>query len=73
VLPVFIETEQQPERALRRTLELIEQAHRAIAAAGDEVRLCLTGADIDAALDDGAIALLLALEGCRRPACGPSR
>ena len=64
VLPVFIEREYQAEGALRRTLELIEHGHRAIAAAGDQVRLCLTGADIDAALGDGAIALLLALEGC---------
>jgi membrane dipeptidase len=64
VLPVWIEEQRQPEGALRRTLELIEQAHRAIAAAGDEVRLCLTGEDVDAALAAGAVGVLLALEGC---------
>src|SRR5215475_2211103 len=64
VLPVFIEEERQPEGALRRTLELIEQAHRAVGAAGDEVRLCLNGEDIDRALASDAVALVLALEGC---------
>ncbi len=64
VLPVFIEHTHQDEGALRRTLELIEQAHRAITAAGDQVRLCLTAADIDAALAADVVGVLLALEGC---------
>ncbi|WP_062429534.1 dipeptidase [Herbidospora daliensis] len=61
VLPVFIDDWYRPEGALRQTLRMIEAAH-VIAAEVDEVRLCLDGAEIDAALADGRIALVLALE-----------
>lgn len=61
VLPVFIDDWYRPEGALRQTLRMIEAAH-VIAAEVDEVRLCLDGAEIDGALADGKIALVLALE-----------
>ncbi len=61
VLPVFIDDWYRPEGALRQTLRMIEAAH-VIAAEVGEVRLCLDGAEIDGALADGRIALVLALE-----------
>ncbi|MBT2491554.1 membrane dipeptidase [Streptomyces sp. ISL-96] len=62
VLPVFIEDNFRPEGALRETLRMIECAHTLAEGNADEVRLCLDGADIDAALGAGRIALVLALE-----------
>src|SRR4051812_30604085 len=64
VLPVFIDDDFRPEGAMRQTLRMIEAGHRIAEANADSVRLCRTGADIDAALTDGRIALVLALEGC---------
>ena len=64
IVPVFLEHEYAAEAALRRTLQLIEELHREVAANGDEVVLCLTGAEIDKAVSRGKIALVLALEGC---------
>lgn len=64
VLPVFIDDDFRPEGALRQTLRMIEAAHRVADANADAVRLCLDGSDIDAALADEKIALVLALEGC---------
>jgi len=64
VLPVFIDDCYRPEAALRQTLRMIEAAHRVAEANGDEVSLCLDGADIDRALAAGKIALVLALESC---------
>ena len=64
IVPVFMEHEYAAEAALRRTLQLIEELHREVAANGDEVVLCLTGAEIDKAVSRGKIALVLALEGC---------
>src|SRR5207247_10654874 len=49
VVPVFMESEYAAEEALRRTLQLIDELHREVAANGDEVRLCLTGGELDAA------------------------
>ncbi|MDA0634960.1 membrane dipeptidase [Nonomuraea sp. MCN248] len=62
VLPVFIDDPYRPEGALRRTLRMIECAHVIAEANADRVRLCTDAAGIDAALDDGLIALVLALE-----------
>ncbi|MEU5954282.1 dipeptidase [Streptomyces sp. NPDC047525] len=62
VLPVFIDDTYRPEGALRQTLRMIEAAHRIAAGNADAVRLCRDGAEVDAALDDGRIALVLALE-----------
>ncbi|WP_030454432.1 dipeptidase [Herbidospora cretacea] len=61
VLPVFIDDWYRPEGALRQTLRMIEAAH-VIAAEVEEVRLCLDGGEIDAALADGKITLVLAME-----------
>jgi membrane dipeptidase len=64
VLPVFIDDDFRPEGALRQTLRMIEAAHRVAADTAEAVTLCRTGAEIDAALAGGRIALVLALEGC---------
>lgn len=61
-LPVFIEDGYRPEGALRRTLRMIEAAHRLAAGCPENVTLCLDGRQVDDALDDGRIALVLALE-----------
>ncbi|MGI5158165.1 dipeptidase [Microbispora sp. CA-102843] len=62
VLPVFIDDRYRPEGALRQTLRMIECAHTLAEGNADAVRLCLDGAQVDRALDDGVIALVLALE-----------
>ena len=64
VLPVFIDDDYRPEGALRQTLRMVEAAHRVADDNAAAVALCSTGADIDAALSSGRIALVLALEGC---------
>ncbi len=64
VLPVFIDDDFRPEGALRQTLRMLESGWRIAVDNPDVVRICLTGADVDAALADGVIALVLALEGC---------
>ncbi|MFE4860029.1 dipeptidase [Streptomyces sp. NPDC056670] len=62
VLPVFIDDPYRPEGALRQTLRMIECAHTLAEANTDQVALCRNGGDIDAALAEGKIALVLALE-----------
>jgi membrane dipeptidase len=64
VLPVFIDDDFRPEGALRQTLRMLETGWQIAASNPDAVRVCLTRADIDAALEGGLIALILALEGC---------
>lgn len=64
ILPVFIDDEFRPEGSLRETLRMIEAAHRIAAECADAVALCTDGAQIDATLTSGRIALVLALEGC---------
>lgn len=64
VLPIMIDREFRPEGALRRTLRMIEAAHRIAEENADVVALCRSGSDIDGALAAGRIALVLALEGC---------
>lgn len=61
-LPVFVEDAYRPEGALRRTLRMVEAAHRIAEGNADAVALCRDGAEIDAALAGGRIALVLALE-----------
>jgi membrane dipeptidase len=63
VLPICIEEQFQSEGALRRTLLLVERIHELAAEHSDDVALCLTGADVDAATESGRIALVIALEG----------
>ncbi|KAB2390352.1 dipeptidase [Actinomadura montaniterrae] len=62
VLPVFIDSQFRPEGALRETLRMIECAHVIAEGNPEDVRLCHDGAQIDAALAEGRIALVLALE-----------
>lgn len=62
VLPVFIDDQYRPEGALRQTLRMIECAHSLAEDNAGDAALCLNGADIDAALARGRIALVLALE-----------
>ncbi|MFF0740279.1 dipeptidase [Streptomyces sp. NPDC004111] len=62
VLPVFIDDQFRPEGALRQTLRMIECAHVLAEENAADVALCRNGADIDAALAQGRIALVLALE-----------
>jgi membrane dipeptidase len=61
VLPIYVAPE-VAEASLRSTLLQLEALERE-AAQTPEVALCRTGADIDAALAEGRIALLVALEG----------
>ena len=61
VLPIYVAPE-VAEASLRSTLLQLEALERE-AAQTPEVALCRTGAEIDAALADGRIALLVALEG----------
>lgn len=63
VLPVWIDEHQQSEGALRRTLLLVERIHELAARHADDVAICLTAADIDAANQSGKVALVIALEG----------
>ena len=62
VLPVFIDDQFRPEGALRETLRMIECAHAIAEGNAEDVRLCVDGPQIDAALAEGKIALVLALE-----------
>jgi membrane dipeptidase len=64
VLPVFIDDDYRPEGALRQTLKMLESGWTIAEGNPDDVAICLDGKDIDAALDSGRIALVLALEGC---------
>jgi membrane dipeptidase len=64
VLPVYIDDDYRPEGALRQTLKMLESGWTIAEGNADEVAVCVTGADVDAALDSGRIALVLALEGC---------
>lgn len=63
ILPVFIDEVYRPEGGLRRTLRMIEAAHRLAEGNADVVGLCLDGDDIDRVIADGRIALVLAMEG----------
>lgn len=63
ILPVFIDDQYRPEGALRRTLRMIEAAHRIAEDNADAVSLCLTGTEVDRAIEEGRVALVLALEG----------
>ncbi|MDX6741655.1 membrane dipeptidase [Actinocorallia sp. A-T 12471] len=62
VLPVFIDDAFRPEGALRETLRMIECAHTIAEGNADAVRLCLNDRQINAALADGRIALVLHVE-----------
>ncbi|TDC09372.1 membrane dipeptidase [Nonomuraea longispora] len=63
VLPIWIDEDHQSEGALRRTLLLAERIHELAAQYPDDVAICSTAADIDAANRSGRIALVMAIEG----------
>lgn len=63
VLPIYIDEPFQTEGALRRTLLLAERIHELAEQHGDDVAVCLTGAEVDEAVASGRIALVIALEG----------
>ncbi|SFR91926.1 dipeptidase. Metallo peptidase. MEROPS family M19 [Microbacterium sp. cf046] len=63
VLAVDCNWPPQPEIALRRTLLMIEAAHRIAEENADIVALCRDGSEIDVAIATGRIALVLAIEG----------
>lgn len=63
VTPIYIDPEFVPEGALRRTLLMIQHLKDEVALASDDVSLCLTGQGIDAAVTEGKLVLVLALEG----------
>jgi membrane dipeptidase len=64
VLPVYIDDDYRPEGALRQTLKMLESGWTIAEGNPDDVAVCLTGAEVDAAVASGRIALVLALEGC---------
>lgn len=63
VSPIYIDPEFVPEGALRRTLLMIQHLKDEVSEAQGSAALCLTGADIDAAVAADKLALVLALEG----------
>jgi len=67
VLPVYVDEEWLPELALRQTFRLIETALTTIESCA-ELMLCQEPGDVERALADGRIGIVLALEGC--PAIG---
>lgn len=63
VLPIYNEPEYFPEGTMRRTLKLIQLLHEEVAKNANQVALCGNGEEIDAALAEGKIALILSFEG----------
>lgn len=63
VLPICLEEQFQSEGGLRRTLLLVERIHLLAEEHADDVAVCLTAAEVDAAVGSGRIALVIALEG----------
>lgn len=61
VLPISLDGE--AEATLRKTLLLIEHLRDEVETAADDAALCLSGADIEAALGANKVAFVLALEG----------
>ena len=63
VSPIYIDPHFVPEGALRRTLLTIQNLKEEIARVPDRVALCLSGHDIDIAISEDKLALVIALEG----------
>ncbi len=63
VLPVCTEEQFAGEGALRRCLLLLEEARRLADVHGDDVAIVTSDDELDACLESGRIALLLAIEG----------
>lgn len=64
VLPVFTEEQHVGEGALRRSLQVLEEARRLADVHATDVVICERGDQIRPAIQSGRIALVLALEGC---------
>ncbi|MCC6617326.1 MAG: dipeptidase [Anaerolineae bacterium] len=64
VLPVFIEDRYLPSLGLREILRAVEAVLQDVDQDDSVVALATTGAGIDAVLDTGKVAGVLALEGC---------
>ena len=63
VSPIYIDPEFVPDGALRRTILTIQHLKEEVGRTPDRVALCLTGEEIDVAVSEGKLALVLALEG----------
>ncbi|WP_432974675.1 dipeptidase [Dactylosporangium sp. CA-233914] len=63
VLPICLHRPFQSEGGLRRTMLLIERIYRLADQHADDVAICLTADEVDAAVATGRIALIIALEG----------
>lgn len=63
VMPVCMHRPFQSEGALRRTMLLVERIYRLADQHSDEVVICLTADEVDAAVAAGRIALIIAIEG----------
>jgi membrane dipeptidase len=63
VLPIWTAPEHLPEGGLRRILRLLERAHRLAERHPQDVRVGLTGEEIDRTVAEGLVAFILALEG----------
>jgi len=63
VLPIYVEEQHVGEGALRRTLLLLEEAWLIAEMHPSDVAICLNGQDIERTINEGRIALILALEG----------
>jgi membrane dipeptidase len=63
VLAIFVESVFLPEGALRQALRMIDAARREEDESQGEMRLVRTARELDAALEAGALACILALEG----------
>lgn len=63
VLPICLEEQFQSEGGLRRTLLLVERMHRLAAEHPNDIAICGTGDEVDAAVAAGKIACIPALEG----------
>ena len=63
VLAIYCSTQHVTDLALRHALRLIDVAYRESDASGGALRIVTNVAQLDAALDDGAIAAILSLEG----------
>jgi membrane dipeptidase len=63
VCPASVDVNELPEFGLRRSLTQIAECHRAAADNPDDVLLVRDADELDTALDDGRIALLLSMEG----------
>ncbi len=66
VMPIFVDDAYRPEGALRRSLLMIEYLHEEVAKNSSDLALCVDGVEIDKAVAEGKIALVLALEGCEQ-------